>query len=173
MGNITFIIGGSRSGKSAYALELAKESGRRVAFIATCAVSSDSEMKKRIMLHKKSRPKHWKTFEDTGNLPLLLKQIGGKFEVVIIDCLTLLVSGFMLKGHKESMIKNKVSQILEILRKIKTKTIIVSNEVGLGIVPDNPIARDFRDIAGRINQITANKSDNVFFLVSGLPWRIK
>ncbi len=174
MGNITFIIGGSRSGKSAYALELAKKSGRRrVAFIATCAVSSDSEMKKRIMLHKKSRPKHWKTFEDTADLPLLLKQIGGKFEVVIIDCLTLLVSGFMLKGNKESVIRNKVNRILKILQRAKAKTIIVSNEVGLGIVPDNRIARDFRDIAGRVNQIAASNSDKVFFLVSGLPLRIK
>lgn len=173
MGNITFIIGGSRSGKSAYAQELAKGSGRRVAFIATCIDLPDAEMKKRIMMHRKSRPKHWKTFEATQNLPLLLKQIGGKFEVIIVDCLTLLVSGLMLKGHKESIIINKINQLLKTSQKIKAKTIIVSNEVGLGIVPDNYLARNFRDIAGRINQITANKSDNVFFLVSGLPWRLK
>ncbi|MDO8488639.1 MAG: bifunctional adenosylcobinamide kinase/adenosylcobinamide-phosphate guanylyltransferase [Candidatus Omnitrophota bacterium] len=173
MGNITFIVGGSRSGKSAYAQELAKVSAREVAFIATCAVSSDMEMKKRIMQHKKSRPKHWKTFEGTQNLPLLLEQIGDKFDVVIIDCLTLLVSGFMLNGHKESVIKNKVNQIIKTSQKIKAKTIIVSNEVGLGIVPDNYLARNFRDIAGRMNQLTANSADSVFFLVSGIPWRIK
>lgn len=173
MGNITFITGGSKSGKSAYALELAKNSGRSVAFIATCAISVDSEMKKRIRLHKNSRPRHWKTFEDTKDLPLLLKRIGGKFEVIIIDCLTLLASGFMLRGCKEKLIKNKINQILEISRKIKAKTIIVSNEVGLGVVPDNRLARDFRDLAGSINQIAARKADSVFFLVSGIPWRIK
>lgn len=173
MGNITFITGGSKSGKSAYALKLAKNSGRRVAFIATCAISVDGEMKKRIRLHKNSRPKHWKTFEDTKDLPLLLKDIGAKFEVIIIDCLTLLASGFMLKGCKGSVIKNKINQILKILRKIKAKTIIVSNEVGLGVVPDNRLGRDFRDLAGRLNQVTASNSDSVFFLVSGIPWKIK
>lgn len=172
MGKIIFIVGGARSGKSKYAAQLAGSSGGRVAFIATCK-ADDLEMKERIALHKKSRPAHWKTFEENNDLPVLLKKVAAGFEVIIIDCLTLLVSGFLLKGAEENTIKNKVNQILKIIKKTKTNAFIVSNEVGLGIVPENKLARDFRDITGRINQVVAGKSDSVFFMVSGIPWRIK
>ena len=172
MGKMTFIIGGARSGKSRYAFTLAKKEGGRVAFIATCQ-PKDKEMKRRIALHKNSRPASWETFEEPYDISKLLKEKGAKFEIIIIDCLTLLVSNLMLKGSNEKDIENKVRDILKTLKKIKAESIIVSNEVGLGIVPPNKLARDFRDIAGRINQMVAAQSDKMYFMVSGIPWRIK
>lgn len=172
MGKIIFIVGGARSGKSRYALQLAKDNGGRVGFIATCK-PRDAEMKRRVMRHKNNRPKHWETFEENDGLPALLEKIASKFEIIIIDCLTLLISNLMLKGIKENLIENKISQIFAIIKKIKAQAIIVSNEVGLGVVPENKLVRNFRDIAGRINQVVADKSDSVFFMVSGIPWRIK
>lgn len=172
MGKITFILGGARSGKSRYALKLAKDIGGKAAFIATCELK-DSEMKKRACQHRKARPPHWKTFEEPLNPGLLLKKIGAKFDLVLIDCLTLLVSNLILKGLNESRIINRINEILRRLKKIRAQAIIVSNEVGSGIVPENKLARDFRDIAGRISQITAEKADSVFFMVSGIALKLK
>ncbi len=172
MGKIIFILGGARSGKSRYAVKVAKGIGERVAFIATCE-PKDYEMKKRIRLHKASRPKSWKSL-DAHNLELsLLKEACAKFNVIVIDCLTLLVSNLILSGFKEKVIEKKIKSALQILSKSPVNCIIVSNEVGLGIVPDNKMARNFRDIAGRVNQIVADKADTVFFMVSGIPLKIK
>lgn len=172
MGKITFVLGGARSGKSQQALKLAEAYGKRVAFFATCE-ALDNEMKKRILLHKKSRPSHWKTFEEPRNIEGALKKIGSKFNVIIIDCLTLLVSNLLLEGIKEKAIEARIKKICSILKKIKANSIIVSNEVGLGVVPDNKLARQFRDIAGRMNQIVAAEADGVYFMVSGISWRVK
>jgi adenosylcobinamide kinase/adenosylcobinamide-phosphate guanylyltransferase len=173
MGKITFVIGGARSGKSHFALKLAKEEkARNVAFIATCE-ALDLEMEKRITCHKKNRPKYWQTFEEVKDISGLLKKICNKFELILIDCLTLLTSNLLLNNFKEDDIEDEIRKILSILKKTKAKSIIVSNEVGLGIVPNNKLGRDYRDITGRINQLVAEKSNEVFFLVSGIPWRIK
>lgn len=172
MGKIVFIIGGARSGKSSFALQRAKEKTGRVAFIATCS-PCDKEMQIRVALHRKNRPRHWKTFEVPEDITALINKIGSKFEVLIVDCLTLLISGFMEKKHKQGLIKNKINEMLKALKKCKSDAIVVSNEVGLGIVPQNKLARDFRDIAGRANQMVAKASDEAFFLVSGIPWRLK
>lgn len=173
MGKISFVLGGARSGKSSYAQELAGRGKKGlVAFIATCG-QQDGEMKKRVKFHKRSRPDDWDIFEEQENISGLLEKIGGKYEVIIIDCLTLLVSNLMAGRRDEQFISDEVNSMLRALKRIKTRSIIVSNEVGLGIVPMNKVAREFRDIAGRVNQITAKKSDRVFFMVSGIPWRIK
>ena len=172
MGKIIFILGGARSGKSTYALELAKKDKKKVAFIATCQ-ARDKEMSERIRLHKKLRPESWQTFEEPYKVSNLLGKSGAKFQVVLIDCLTLLVSNLMLKGMKEKVIINEVSNILAALKKINGKAIIVSNEVGLGIVPNTKLGRNFRDVAGKINQLVAGKSDEVFFMISGIPGKIK
>ena len=172
MAGIIFIIGGARSGKSSCAIELAKKYKKRVAFIATCQ-ALDREMAQRIKFHKKARPGDWQTFEEPYKVAELLFKIGNKFEVILIDCLTLFVSNLMLKGLKVDAIIKEVDNILVALDKSKSKAIIVSNEVGLGIVPNNKLGRDFRDIAGKINQIIAKKSDEVFFIVSGIPKKIK
>jgi adenosylcobinamide kinase/adenosylcobinamide-phosphate guanylyltransferase len=172
MGNITFILGGARSGKSQFAIKLAKEKTKKVAFIASCK-PLDLEMKKRIMLHKKARPIHWQTFEEPRDIVSVLKKIGDKFELILIDCLTLFISNLLLKSFKEASIEYEVNKILSTLKKIKAKSIIISNEVGLGIVPENKLARDFRDIAGRMNQLVAAKSNEVFFMTASIPLKIK
>lgn len=171
MGKITLILGGGRSGKSQFAINLAR-SNKKVAFIAT-GIAFDAEMKKRIVLHKKNRPKNWKIFEEPYRVALLLKKITNKFDVILLECLTLLVSNLLLKNFDQEAIEEEIKKILLILKKSKNQSIIVSNEVGLGIVPKNKLARSFRDIAGKVNQMVAEKCDEVFFMVSGIPWRIK
>ncbi len=171
MGKITLILGGARSGKSTQALNLAKGI-KKVAFIATCA-GLDKEMKERILKHKAGRPSCWETFEEPKEIAGLLAGINDSFDCLIIDCLTLLVSNLLLSGCKDEAIVDKIKAFLLQLRKKKAKAIIVSNEVGLGIVPDNKLGRRFRDIAGKVNQIVAQESDEVLFIVSGLPLIVK
>jgi adenosylcobinamide kinase / adenosylcobinamide-phosphate guanylyltransferase len=171
MGKITFILGGARSGKSAYALKAAKEH-KKVAFVATCQ-PLDDEMKKRIRLHRKSRPREWKTFEESMNPEQLIAGMTDEFDSIVIDCLTLLVSNLLLAKCPEKEILRKVETLLKELKKRKAAAIIVSNEVGLGLVPENKLGRDFRDAAGRVNQLAAQEADEVFFTVSGIALKIK
>lgn len=171
MGKTTLILGGARSGKSAQALNLARKA-KKVAFVATCQ-GRDAEMKKRILKHKADRPSHWETFEEPQELAELLVKMDDSFDCIIIDCLTLLVSNLLLAGCKDEIIVDKIKAFLLPLKKKKAKAIIVSNEVGLGIVPDNKLGRRFRDIAGKVNQIVAQESDEVLFIVSGLPLIVK
>ena len=168
---ITLILGGARSGKSRYALSLAKKY-EKVAFIATCQ-ALDKEMKERILKHQKVRPKSWKTYEEPMNLVPLLMKVGDAFDCVIIDCLTLLVSNLFLSGLKDVEVLKKVNALFAVIEKEKAKVIIVSNEVGLGIVPANKLSRDFRDIAGKVNQAAVKVADEVFFVISGLPLKLK
>lgn len=173
MGKIIFILGGARSGKSSYAIKLAKEfREKKVAFIAT-AEARDREMSKRILTHKISRPASWKIFEEPYNLSGLLKKIATSFDLLIIDCLTLFVSNLLLRKCKEKEIIHEINKTLAVLKNNKAKSIIISNEVGLGIVPANKLSRDFRDIAGKVNQVVSQNSNTVFFMVSGLAWRMK
>jgi adenosylcobinamide kinase/adenosylcobinamide-phosphate guanylyltransferase len=130
-------------------------------------------MEKRIKRHQGSRPAHWKTFEETDNLKPIIIKIGSKFDCIIIDCLTLLVSNLILSGNNQVKILKKAKELLCAAKKCKAAIIMVSNEVGLGIVPDNLLARNFRDIAGSVNQIVAREADEVIFTVSGLPLKIK
>jgi adenosylcobinamide kinase/adenosylcobinamide-phosphate guanylyltransferase len=172
MGKITFIIGGARSGKSTYAIKLAQGRGRTVAFVATCQ-GFDKEMKKRIADHKNRRPKAWLTFEEPLEPGRIIKKIKGRFDVIVLDCITLLVSNLLLEGLNQKNIEVRINEALASFKETKADSIIVSNEVGLGIVPDTSLGRDFRDIAGRMNQVIAKASDEVFFMVSGLPVKIK
>ena len=171
-GKFTFVMGGARSGKSRYAQELAKKIGKMVAFIATCT-PCDEEMKRRITLHKKSRPRNWKTIEEPKDIKSALSKLKNKFNVVIIDCLGILVSNFLADGLKETEIKMEIESIARILSKSKFTPIVVSNEVGGGIVPDNPLARAFRDILGIANQVMARYADTVYVMQAGIAVKIK
>jgi adenosylcobinamide kinase/adenosylcobinamide-phosphate guanylyltransferase len=171
MGKITFIVGGARSGKSRHALELAA-GYTKVAYIAT-AEAKDKEMKQRIKAHKRSRPSHWKTFEECLDLEKTVKSKDFNFECVIIDCLTLLVSNLMLAGAAPNVIQKKMSSLAGTLQKLPARVVVVSNEVGLGIVAANALARTFRDTAGLVNQVFAKKSENVIFMICGLPIKVK
>lgn len=172
MSRIVFIFGGARSGKSSYAIELAKGRDKKVAFIATCQ-PLDKEMTLRIGLHKKKRPSHWKTFEEPKDLLGFLKGLEPDFDIVIIDCLTLFISNLLSEGLTDEEVEGLMDEILKILKAAKYKSIIVSNEVGLGVVPENRLARRFRDLAGRINQKITMDAGEVIFMLSGMPLRIK
>jgi adenosylcobinamide kinase / adenosylcobinamide-phosphate guanylyltransferase len=171
MGKITLVLGGARSGKSSFALGLAKKY-HKVAFIATCE-GRDKEMRERIKKHKIARPKNWTTFEKNKDIVPALDNMGNSFDCIIIDCLTLWVSNLLLSKNKEEKIARETASLLAMLKKNKARVILVSNEVGLGLVPVNKLGRKFRDIAGRVNQLAAKEADRVFFTVSGIPIKIK
>ena len=172
MGKITLILGGARSGKSQFALKLAQKTARSVVFIATATVS-DREMRRRIKLHRKNRPSYWKTIEEPKKLSFLVKRISKKTDLIIIDCMTIFISNLILEGKSDYSIQNEVNSALRTIRKSGFNSLIVSNEVGMGIVPDNPLARRFRDLAGKINQSIAAASDEAYLMVSGLPLKLK
>lgn len=171
MGKIIFILGGARSGKSDYAMKMLR--GKKgAAFIATCE-PLDKEMKKRICLHRISRPKDWRTYEIYDEMSGSIKEISKNHKWAIADCMTLLISNLIMKKNTARNIEMEVDKIITNIKSSGLNIVIVSNEVGLGIVPDTRLGRDFRDIAGRANQKIARAADKVYFMVSGLPWRIK
>jgi adenosylcobinamide kinase/adenosylcobinamide-phosphate guanylyltransferase len=169
------ILGGARAGKSTFALRLAEERAGEcgIAFIAT-AQALDEEMASRIARHREERPAHWTTIEEPYQIDEALLQTP-ESNVVIIDCLTLFVSNWLLRSEKEcdASIQNIVKRLLATIHSQKRTIICVSNEVGLGIVPDTPLARTFRDLLGRVNQQFAEAADEVYLLVAGLPLRLK
>jgi len=172
MGNLIFITGGARSGKSKYATRLAKNMTREVIFLAT-GTAKDEEMKKRIEEHKKSRPAWWKTIEEANDIAPILLKIKPSCKLVIIDCLTFFVSNLLLNKVSEKVILERTKRMAEIILQAHYTTIVVSNEVGGGIVPDNELGRKFRDIIGLANQIMAESAQKVYLIVSGIPIKLK
>ncbi|OGF44642.1 MAG: bifunctional adenosylcobinamide kinase/adenosylcobinamide-phosphate guanylyltransferase [Candidatus Firestonebacteria bacterium RIFOXYC2_FULL_39_67] len=170
--SLTFITGGARSGKSSFAEELAVKSAKDRVYIATMQ-GLDEEMKKRIKRHKKQRGEGWCTVEEPLDLLKSVKSGDKKNRVILIDCLTLWVSNRMMKGEKEKEILTSAEEIAKYCAGAKAEVIAVSNEVGMGLVPDNKLGRDFRDIQGRVNRIFAERAAKVFFLVSGIPLEVK
>ncbi len=169
---VVFILGGARSGKSSYAVELAKKLSKRVVFIATAA-AGDEEMKKRIKMHKASRPKYWRVIEESKNISSILPKLNDKYEVLIIDCVGLLISNLLAEGAKDREIEKRIKKLINIISKVKLNVVLVSNEAGCGIVPDNFLARRFRDLLGLANQMMARKADKVIFMQAGIPVMIK
>jgi len=180
MGEITFLLGGARSGKSSYAADLAKKCGGRVVYLAT-GVICDEEMALRIEKHKNDRPDFWETIEEPLYVEDVLRKLDRSVELVLLDCLSFLVSNLLLQyqdqGKTDSQIEDKVLahilNLVSIAEEIETKIIIVSNEVGMGVVPETPLGRLFRDVHGRANQIVAAHAHEVFLLVAGLPMKVK
>jgi adenosylcobinamide kinase/adenosylcobinamide-phosphate guanylyltransferase len=172
MGKVILITGGARSGKSAYALTIAGRKKGKVAFIAT-AQAKDAEMKSRISLHKVARPKNWVTFEEPHDIAILLKKLDPSFRTAVIDCLTLWITNLIMKKADDACIEKKTREMLDILKNNKIDAVFVTNEVGLGIVPDNKLARRFRDIAGRVNQAVARQADEMYFMISSMPLKMK
>lgn len=186
MTRIIFIIGGARSGKSVFAEALAKKY-HDVIYIAT-AEARDDEMRERIQTHRSRRPTHWKTIESPYFVDKVISQQNGQSGLIFIDCVTLYItnmllkdetstiaagSGFHVKIQKQEQILEEIKKLVCSCRESGSDSIIVSNEVGLGIVPDNPLSRMFRDIAGCANQIVAEEADEVYFVVAGIAQRIK
>ena len=172
MSELIFITGGARSGKSGLAVRFAKETKSKVCFIATCR-PQDGEMRERVRKHKLSRPKSWKTIEEPLDLAKAVKMASRMSSCVIIDCLTLWISNLVLSGAADRDIRLYALEAIQAIRRSKANAIVISNEVGSGIVPDNQIARGFRDIAGEVNQAFARSSDKAYFAVSGLPVLLK
>ncbi len=180
MSELTFIIGGARSGKSAFAMNLAKKH-KHVCYIATAdsgqtSQIDDGEMLKRIQNHRKNRPADWETVEAPLELDKTLSNLNGKLDVVLIDCITLYVTNMLLGGSKEAgdeYIIDAINKLCIVCKKIPSHVIMVSNEVGYGIVPDNALSRRFRDIAGYANQIIAKEADNVYLVTAGIETKIK
>ena len=169
---LIFITGGARSGKSAFAEKLALDLTGKRAYLAT-AQALDAEMAAKIEKHRKDRGASWDTFEEPLAVAELLAKLGAKYDVVLLDCLTLWLSNVMAHTEGESAVNARSDELVKALAAFRGVCIAVSNEVGLGIVPDNPLARQFRDYAGMLNQKVAKAADEVYFTASGIPMKIK
>ena len=176
--DVIFVTGGARSGKSSLAERLASEGGRPVTYIAT-ARPGDQEMQERIAQHRQSRPGTWTTVESPSDLPRAVADALAEGGTVLVDCLTLYISNLLMSESLDvdeqarRLIDQEIDKLAEICASANSSIIIVSNEVGMGIVPDNALARAFRDVAGRANQKMAAAADNVYFCVSGIPVKVK
>jgi adenosylcobinamide kinase / adenosylcobinamide-phosphate guanylyltransferase len=170
------LLGGARSGKSYYAQQLAGELGSKVLFVAT-GEGLDEEMQARIAEHKKDRPKTWRTLEiPTGIGKEIEKQIGDA-EVIVIDCITLLISN-LLRGQPdypeaEKIVKVEINKLIDAMDRLDASFVIVSNEVGMGLVPENKLGRIYRDLLGKANQLLASHATEVYLMVACLPVQVK
>lgn len=172
MRHVTLISGGARSGKSRHALSLAREFPCPRAFIAT-AESFDEEMRHRIEHHRRERSSDFTTFEEPLNPGLKLKKLPSDIRVAVVDCLTVWLGNLMHRNPNTFESFEEIGHFLCVLDQPPCDLIIVTNEVGMGIVPHNDLARGFRDIAGSLNQQIAAKADRVIFMVSGCPIVVK
>lgn len=164
-----FVLGGARSGKSRFAETLVSETGLERHYVAT-GQAWDDEMRVRIAQHRADRGDLWQTHEEPMDLVALLTAIDSEGRAVLVDCLTLWVTNLMMA---ERDIAAEFAALTEFLPKAKGRLVFVSNEVGLGIVPDNRMAREFRDHAGRLHQMIAAASAEVYFIAAGLPLKMK
>lgn len=179
MGWITLILGGARSGKSSYALKLAGESQQPVTFIAT-AQALDDEMSSRIKKHKTERPADWQTLELPLNIAQNVSQI--KSDIAILDCVTLWVTNLLMQFVKDDLVDEtpfiqaaqvETENLLLAIGKSGQEWLIISNEVGLGLVPPYQMGRVYRDALGWVNQRLAQEAQQVIVMVAGIPMKVK
>jgi adenosylcobinamide kinase / adenosylcobinamide-phosphate guanylyltransferase len=180
---IVLLLGGARSGKSHYAQEMAKNMAERVLFVAT-AEAGDEDMRHRIENHQRSRPAAWRTLEATTGIGDRIEDEIQDEQLVIVDCITLLINNIFchydqkqFEVIEDSIIEKEVvaevNELLKCIQKVDASFIIISNEVGLGIVPDNRMGRLYRDFLGRVNQMLAQAATEVYFMMAGIPLRVK
>lgn len=186
MGKIVLVTGGARSGKSSFAEEFVKNSGSNILYIAT-AVPFDDEMKDRIRIHQQSRINTWTTYEGFENLDKIIESRGENYDGILLDCITVMMTNIIfnypgfdeenldsLTLYKiEGYIVNEINRMVSCAKSKDLTMIMVTNEVGSGLVPESKLGRVFRDMAGRINQIIAKQAEEVYLLVSGIPMKIK
>lgn len=168
---IILITGGARSGKSKYAEQRAGELGGRRLYIAT-AEAKDEEMAQRIAEHKKRRGNDWTTIEEPVELSSALLAQRGRTDCALVDCVTLWLSNLLLPRDTE-FAEEKVEELLETLPRLDFHVVLVTNEVGWGIVPENAVARQFRDLTGSANQRIAAAANEVVLTVAGIPMFVK
>ncbi|MGF1592983.1 MAG: bifunctional adenosylcobinamide kinase/adenosylcobinamide-phosphate guanylyltransferase [Kiloniellaceae bacterium] len=166
---VTLVLGGARSGKSTHAERLAEARPGACVYLAT-ATAGDAEMAARIAEHRRRRGGRWRTHEEPLDLAGALEAVAKADAVVVVDCLTLWLSNVMFADLD---VENECERLLAALPRLAGPVVFVSNEVGLGIVPDNALARRFRDEAGRLNQAVAAAAQSVVFLAAGLPLVLK
>jgi len=166
---IALVLGGARSGKSRFAETLAMSAGGKAIYLAT-AEQRDAEMAARIAAHRARRGAAWTTVEEPVELVNRLLELSDGAAPVLVDCLTLWLAN-LLEGRRD--IGFEIERLLAVLPQMKAPVVLVANEVGLGIVPDNALARSFRDQAGRLNQAVAASADRVVFMAAGLPLALK
>jgi adenosylcobinamide kinase/adenosylcobinamide-phosphate guanylyltransferase len=169
--SIIFVTGSARSGKSTYAEQRALEMGVRRLYIAT-AEAKDEEMAQRIAQHQTRRSDQWTTIEEPVEMANVLLKWRGRTDCALVDCLTLWLSNLLL-GRDGNYAEEKVEQLLATLPRLDFSVVVVGNEVGWGIVPDNPLARQFRDLAGWANQRVAAVANEVILMVAGIPMIVK
>ena len=172
---LCFVLGGARSGKSAFALRLAARAGGRVAVVAT-AQACDEEMQARIERHRRERPSDWLTIEAPTGVAEAVRHAAEQADVVLVDCVGFLVANLMGHGEEPSaQVEGRVDKEVQdiVAAAGDTACILVSNEVGTGLVPPYPSGRLFRDLLGRANQALAGAADQVYWMVAGLPVEVK
>jgi adenosylcobinamide kinase/adenosylcobinamide-phosphate guanylyltransferase len=168
MAIVWLILGGARSGKTRRGLAIAGVAPSPV-YVAT-AEARDDEMRDRIARHRAERGPHWRAIEVPHDLCAVIEQYGTKEGVILVDCLTLWLSNLMEAGLPEDV---ETEKLLQVLDRCTCTIVFISNEVGLGIVPDNAPSRRFRDAQGRLNQVIAATADHVEFIAAGLPLTLK
>jgi adenosylcobinamide kinase / adenosylcobinamide-phosphate guanylyltransferase len=176
---LIFLLGGARSGKSSFAENWAREHSDQVLFVAT-AQAFDDEMRTRIAAHKMSRPAHWQTLEAPLQVEQAIRAEANHYDTIVVDCLTLLASNALLQlpedcsqTDADAAILGEVDGLLDAYHESTATWLIISNEVGMGVVPPYRLGRLYRDALGRANQRIAQHADDVLLLVAGLPWRLK
>jgi adenosylcobinamide kinase / adenosylcobinamide-phosphate guanylyltransferase len=171
-GSVTLVLGGARSGKSRYAQQLAGES-RRVVFVATATIS-DEEMRVKIERHRADRPRDWTTVEEPLDLPRVLREREAESDLIMVDCLTLYAANLLdAEGENDGAIDRRIEALCETLQRTQCAIVLVSNEVGSGIVPEYPLGRRYRDLLGELNQRVAAIADDAVLMVAGLPLALK
>jgi len=165
------VTGGARSGKSDFAISMANAFSRKI-FLAT-AQPIDEEMAERIEKHRTSRGTEWRAVEEPLELIEAIKKLATEAEVIVVDCITLWINNLLMRGDSKESVINRFDELAETVEHSPVPLIIVTNEVGSGIVPENRLARDFRDLAGLANRKLAAACNRVVFMVAGIPQKIK
>ncbi len=166
-----FVTGGARSGKSTFALRFAEAMEGSKVYLAT-ATPLDSEMEERIKRHRDARGKIWSTVEEPRDVVGVIEQRKDS-GVILLDCITMWIANLLEEGFDDEEILEEVERFVDLCARADACVVVVSNELGMGIVPENPVARRFRDLCGTINQRIAGRADEVYFVVSGMSLRIK
>jgi len=172
MAQTTLITGGARSGKSSFAESLAVNEGAPLLYVATAGFG-DKEMTERITRHQQRRGTDWQTIEEQYDLAGVLTGHDGWFKAILVDCVTLWLTNLLLRYEDKSAVLAEVRRTVSTFTSLKTPLVLVTNEVGLGIIPDNPLARSFCDLSGEANEILAGAADEVYVTFSGLPLKLK
>ena len=172
MRKFIFVLGGIKSGKSKFAVSLAKKLREKTVFVAT-AKAVDKEMEMKIKKHKSLRPRDWGLIEESADLAGLIPEAGKKYDVVLIDCVGFWIANLLENGFKDAKIIRQVREAVKRAKNLNSVFILVSNDVGSSLVSDNQIGRRFQNLLGIANQIIAKAADEVFYMQAGIALKIK